>query len=241
MNHLCYNRAMSRRRREGALDDLVRAALRVFARDGFRRAQVSDVAREMGVALGTVYRYVESKEALFAVVVDRMFFASGEEPRLPVATPDPDIVLARVRSRLVDITSLPALAAATCRSSPGDVRDEAAMVLAELWEMTAVTRLAADMVERSARDWPELAELFYGEIRRRVIQRIAEYLDVRIQQGECRARASTAVAARAVLESVTWWARHRYRDAELARLTDADARRTVLPMLIDALVGWPDG
>lgn len=232
---------MSRRRREGALDDLVRAAFRVFAREGFRRAQVSDVAREMGVALGTVYRYIESKEALFALVVDRMFFPVEDEPELPVATPSPDAILARVRSRLVEITALPRLAAATSRSTPADVRQEALAVLGELWEMTASTRLAADMVERSARDWPELSDLFYGDIRRHVIQRLADYIDARVRHGEFRTRADTVLAARAVLESVTWWARHRYGDAELIQLTDDDARKTVLPMLIDALVSSADG
>jgi TetR/AcrR family fatty acid metabolism transcriptional regulator len=40
------------------------AALKVFATRGFYNAKVSEVAREAGVADGTIYLYFESKDAL---------------------------------------------------------------------------------------------------------------------------------------------------------------------------------
>src|SRR5688572_13892640 len=45
---------------------LIAAATQVFVRaGGVRRAQIDEVARALGVAKGTVYLYVEGKEALF--------------------------------------------------------------------------------------------------------------------------------------------------------------------------------
>ena len=44
---------------------ILEAALMVFSRYGYRRASMDDVAREAGVAKGTLYLYHESKEALF--------------------------------------------------------------------------------------------------------------------------------------------------------------------------------
>lgn len=41
------------------------AALELFGRYGYRRTSIDDIAREAGVAKGTVYLYVENKEALF--------------------------------------------------------------------------------------------------------------------------------------------------------------------------------
>jgi TetR/AcrR family fatty acid metabolism transcriptional regulator len=38
------------------------AAIRVFARDGFNDCRVSDIAREAGVAYGLVYHYFDSKD-----------------------------------------------------------------------------------------------------------------------------------------------------------------------------------
>lgn len=47
---------------------ILEAAVSVFSRYGFRRASVDDVAREAGVAKGTIYLYHESKEAMFRAV-----------------------------------------------------------------------------------------------------------------------------------------------------------------------------
>ncbi len=52
---------------------ILEAALRVFQRDGFRRATVDDVAREAGITKGTVYLYFDSKEALFIATVRAQF------------------------------------------------------------------------------------------------------------------------------------------------------------------------
>jgi AcrR family transcriptional regulator len=45
---------------------IVRAALRALINSDYERVKISEVARESGVALGTVYRYFASKEHLFA-------------------------------------------------------------------------------------------------------------------------------------------------------------------------------
>ena len=50
--------------REQRKAQLLAAALRVFARQGFHAATVSDVATEAGVSQGTVYHYFDSKESL---------------------------------------------------------------------------------------------------------------------------------------------------------------------------------
>lgn len=50
---------------------ILRAAIRVFARAGFFSAQVADVAREAGVAAGTVYLYFRSKDDLLTSIFDR--------------------------------------------------------------------------------------------------------------------------------------------------------------------------
>lgn len=55
-------------RRRGEILD---AATRLFAADGFARTDVQVVADDLGVGKGTVYRYFETKEALFLAAVDR--------------------------------------------------------------------------------------------------------------------------------------------------------------------------
>jgi AcrR family transcriptional regulator len=47
---------------------IVRAALRALANSDYDQVKISDVARDSGVALGTLYRYFASKEHLFGAV-----------------------------------------------------------------------------------------------------------------------------------------------------------------------------
>jgi TetR/AcrR family transcriptional regulator, cholesterol catabolism regulator len=47
---------------------IVRAGLKALASSDYDQVKISDVARDSGVALGTLYRYFTSKEHLFAAV-----------------------------------------------------------------------------------------------------------------------------------------------------------------------------
>lgn len=49
---------------------LVDAARRVFERAGFLDARISDISREAGVSAGSFYTYFDSKEEIFAAVVE---------------------------------------------------------------------------------------------------------------------------------------------------------------------------
>ena len=57
---------LSEEKRQRILD----AALRTFVRHGFYNAKVSEIAREAGVAHGTVYLYFKSKEHLLRTIFE---------------------------------------------------------------------------------------------------------------------------------------------------------------------------
>lgn len=58
------------------LNEVVQAAMAVFARAGFQQARMEDVAQEAGLAKGTLYLYFKSKDDLIAAILHRLF--SGE-------------------------------------------------------------------------------------------------------------------------------------------------------------------
>src|SRR6188508_3460717 len=90
-------------------DQLIARATDVFVEQGYRRTQMADVADAMGVAKGTLYLYVESKEALFDLTCRYADLAPPlVRPQvLPVATPAPGATLAYVADRLAQ-NSVPA-------------------------------------------------------------------------------------------------------------------------------------
>lgn len=49
---------------------IIRAATKIFAHDGYYNARVSDIAKEAGIAHGTVYLYFDSKEELLITIFD---------------------------------------------------------------------------------------------------------------------------------------------------------------------------
>lgn len=67
---------------------IVEAALTRFLSDGFERTRMLDVARDAGLAKGTLYLYFPTKEALFEGVVSLML--GGAIQRLEVEPPGPE-------------------------------------------------------------------------------------------------------------------------------------------------------
>jgi len=50
-------------------DQILGASLRIFSRRGFDGATIPDIAREAGVAVGTIYNYYPSKRDLFVAAI----------------------------------------------------------------------------------------------------------------------------------------------------------------------------
>src|SRR5262245_4221074 len=143
---------MARPRSADFLERLLRAAMRVFALKGLTRARMSDVAKEMGVAHGSLYNYVESKEALFYLLVD---LGVRNEPvvlsdELPVRTPSKEVLLKRIEERIEDTFTLPQLDAALRRQRTNDPIAELEEIIRELYLRTYQTREPATVLERSA-------------------------------------------------------------------------------------------
>lgn len=78
-------------------DRILAAATQVFARHGFFGAQVADVARQAGVAAGTVYLYFRSKDDLLISIFERtMASAIAEGRQALAAVTDPEARLRRI-------------------------------------------------------------------------------------------------------------------------------------------------
>jgi AcrR family transcriptional regulator len=232
---------VTRPRPKDRLDQLVECATRIFSAQGYRRTQMADIAREMGVAPGTLYLYVESKEALFDFVVRRGLSEdeSLPPPDLPIPAPPPGATLEEVRRRLARANSLPQLGMALARHEGIDPRAEMEAIVRELYATSHRYRHAKRLIAASSLDWPELAAIYYVDIRRDLIRRLTRYLELRIEQGLLRPVPDAATAARLILETVTWFARHRYGAPDSAMIRDDVARETVVHVLVNAFC--PEG
>lgn len=63
---------MARKRSDEKRDRILKAAIEVFAREGFFGARISDVAKKAGVADGTIYLYFKNKDHLLTSLFDEL-------------------------------------------------------------------------------------------------------------------------------------------------------------------------
>jgi len=217
---------------------LIQAATAVFLEQGYQRTQIADVAARMQLAKGSIYTYVASKEALFDCVLrfadqaDRIELPGS----LPVPTPPPESTLAMVEERIRDESALPALAAALGRTRVTNVGAELEAILGELYDALTRHRTAIKLLDRCAADYPELAKLWHRGGREGALALLTQYVEDRTRRGRFHRFEDVSVAVRLVLETLVFWAVHRFWDPSPQVVGDEPAKRTALAFITRALV-----
>lgn len=226
------------------LPEVIAAAVRVFTRDGYRATRMSDVAAAAGLSEAALYRYVTSKEGLFVLAIRHaLLLEELPEDGLPLQAESLTDVMRETRDFVAEAVPFGTLATALATDEPADPATELEEVLRELFALEGQTRQATDMIERSARELPELAELLDDGMARPVVAALATYLRNRADMGLLRRTPDADATARLVVEALTWFARHRYHDSQGSRLTDKLAEETAVDAMVHALLptGLPAG
>jgi len=228
---------MARSIPDDRLARLVDCATEVFIAQGYRRTQMADVATALGVAKGTLYLYVESKDALFDLVARCADDAHPFEklPRLPIRTPKLGATLKYVRERLAKNQVPAALTTALGRTRVPDPRAELEEIVRELYDALARNRRGIKLLDRSAPDHPELAALWFEGARGGLVGLLGQYLEDRSRRKLLRPVPDAAVAARLLIETVVFWAVHRHWDPHPQHVDESVAKETVVRFIVSAL------
>lgn len=213
------------------------AAVRVFGRKGYRRTQIADVARELRVSTGLIYHYFENKDALFHTALDHALDpdAAQTPEELPLRAPTARATVAMVRQHVERWVAAPLIDEALANERAVDPRAELETIVATFFNGAQRRRLGADLLERSALERPELAALWFGELRRAHFDNLARYFQQRMDAGQFRILPDARIAARIVIEIVVFFSRHRHRDPH-EKLDDAAVRENVVAFVLAALV-----
>jgi AcrR family transcriptional regulator len=231
-----------KRRTHERFPEVLAAAVRVFARDGYRSAHMSAVAREAGLSEAALYRYVDGKEDLFVLSIRHALLLeplpAEDDPAgaFPLKAPPLAEMIVQAREFVAAAIPFGSLAEALEVSETGDPGAELESIMRELFTLEEQTSAAADMIERSARELPELADLLNSGLRAPVLTALTGYLESRAQAGRLRTTPDTAATARLVLETLTWFARHRLSDPYGAAIGAKLAQDTAVDALLHALV-----
>jgi AcrR family transcriptional regulator len=230
---------------------VVAAAARVFVTHGFYRAQVQDIADDLGVGKGTLYGYAAGKRALFMAALR---YGDGVEPlpdrsQLPLPPAGYGDLAALITSRLEQEVPTLALAAALTRDAPpagATGPAEFAEVVVDLYRKLSKHRVAIKLVDRCSAEFPELRQAWLLDGRALQIAAVTEYLRRRGATDHLDLPARPELVARSTVETCVLWAVHRhwdpagtpvgtpdgsadFDDEEVADMLDALLRRAVTP------------
>lgn len=227
---------MSRRMApENRIKDIVRAAITVFRQKGFRQAQMGDIAKEAGVASGTLYTYFESKSHLFVYV---MMNGAPEDGK---SMPSPEASSARLEEDLIEILRKNIKQRARFSSVDRFLKTEVenivlaveiATILEEWWNMMERNHVQIAIIEKSATEFQEIAEIYDKHARGYTIDQIEEYLSLRIRQGVIRKLNSIRGMARAMTESLSWFAWKQFEREPVPHYKKSD----ILPDMVSTYV-----
>jgi AcrR family transcriptional regulator len=215
-------------------DQLIRTAADVFIAGGYRRTQMADIAEALGVAKGTVYLYVESKEALFDVVARHVDDAAPIPcpAELPVETPPAESTIEFVRERIRAQAQIEPLARALADPPATDARVELEEIVGAIYDVLHRNRRGIKLIDRSAVDRPDIAALWFEGGRDGLLAALTIYLRARIDAGLLREVPDVDAAARAVVEILGFWAIHRHWDPHPQSVSDELARATASTFIL---------
>jgi AcrR family transcriptional regulator len=227
---------MIKTRTSPRIANLIEVATRLFIDRGYRRTQMEDITQAMGLSPAAVYRYVESKEALFDLVVRA---GAQSEPslsnlNLPVVTPKPGATLRFLRETLEREGRIKSLELALGSKSVDGPKRELEGIIRELYSRIARYRVGIKLLDRSALDWPQLAQLWSGKLRSALVDQLAKYLERRIDGCGLRPITSPTAAARLIIETIAFFAMHRHYDPFPTPMDDRTAEETVVDTLVHA-------
>jgi AcrR family transcriptional regulator len=228
---------VSRRIPQGRFDELVDAATEVFIARGYHRAQMSEVSEAIGVAKGTLYGYVESKDALFALCLfhaDRAGLMERPET-LPVPTPRPGALSTLVKQALSDQSTPDALAQALARERADDPLAELEAVVRGFYETLERFHRAIKLIDRCS-DHPELQEIWQTHGREEPRLALVRYLSKRMEAGQLRRVPNVRLAARMIIEVCSTWAIHIKWDRSPEDFDPDEARENAIDFVVSALV-----
>lgn len=228
---------MARRIPENRFDELVRAATNVFIARGYRLTQMIDVAEAVGVAKGTLYGYVESKDALFwACLVSADQASPISLPEIiPVPTPAPGQIGSGVKEALELELAQPILSAAMERDRAEDPAVEMSEIIGELYDLMFANRHRIKLLDR-CRDHPELEKIWQARGREASRLAISRYLEKRIAIGQIRRVPDLPLATRLVIETVATWAVHIHWDRSPEVFELAELRSNAIEFLVRGLM-----
>jgi len=218
--------------------ELIRCATEVFCTYGYKQTQMTDIAKAMGVAAGTLYLYVESKEALFDFAVRYGIENNVEHlpTSFPITTPKTGSTITFLKKILSEQAQWPKLTEALTKTQSENPRKELLDIIQELYSLMLDKRWGLFLIARSAVDFPELTEIFINKLRKNLLKDLTQYIKSRVETGQFLALPNPEISAIFLNETIVWAVIHRMCDPEFRMISEEQINDTVVMALVNSCV-----
>ncbi|MDO8289032.1 MAG: helix-turn-helix domain-containing protein [Parvibaculum sp.] len=206
------------------LAEIAEAATVCFSEAGFRRTQVADIARQMGVSAGTLYLYADSKGALFHLAVMHVTRQPLTDLALPVTDPGIEATLRVLTDAISRRSYWPTLYAALASDKAPDLETLEA-IGGEIYDTLTEERRTIWLLDACNLDIPELNTIYRRNVRGTYLMDLAKYMERSVRPDLSAPQKS--IALRAAVEIIAWAAMHRRRERGLPdeyQATETEAR-----------------
>jgi AcrR family transcriptional regulator len=168
-----------RRRKEARPEEIIEAALALFAEKGFSATRLDDVAKRAGISKGTLYLYFDSKEAIFRAVVETLI-----GPKLQA-----------IEKRVDEFE--------------GTNQDLLRQLVHGWWQNVGESSLSAipKLIVSESGNFPELAEYFVKQVVKRSRKVIVHVLERGMEAGEfkkCDAKLAARLLYAPMVQTAIW-------------------------------------
>lgn len=222
------------RKQATTLSEIAEAALDHISRHGFKQTQMSDIAKAIGISAGTLYLYVENKEALLALASKFLLDpADLETSPLPFKAVSRDELATLFSETAIKLARWPLLEQAIEDKTSDPDRFKS--VGYEMFDLLSANRRAIWFLDRLAFELPEFAPVQFTSVRGRTLGLLTDLL-------EATGKSSIpphglSVMARAAIETLAWSAMHRHREGLDAQPIDKLSEEFIRDLAAQAFSG----
>ena len=207
------------------------AATRLFLRQGYSRTQMSHIAKEVGVSVGTIYlEFAGKKEILHFILKGTL---DPDFPEQEFTRPLTDALFAGLEEEIIArFEALGQTFAARLAEGLEGYTFEA--LLGDTFDLLAQHGVGCLFLEKNGFDFPRLAQ-HYRAYRKAFFQTMMEYLQAFEARGDLRPVEDWELTTMLIVETLSWWAMDvRYTAFEPREIPAERAKNVCLDNLVAA-------
>ena len=180
---------------------IAEAATLLFLRQGYARTQISHIAKEIGVSVGTIYHDFAGKKEIMHFVLKCTIdpdFINREFER-----PITDNLFSDVEDEIVSL--LEQSQNGFAKHLENDIKSYSFEdLISDAFDILARYAVGCLFIEKNQFDFPFLAE-HYKAYRRKFLDTMSRYLTIFINNGTVRPMEHLELTTILIIETLTWW------------------------------------